>query len=439
MPTMRKITVITSGFLLTLALVMLSPNVLPASEQSAFDTTITISQIAHPAGMKGGDLAESLGLARDVAKDKPLTDLGITLEALEMALGDIPAQEQAERSSSTGEVTISMTLHEAAEALGITGQDMAHSLGLGVETDKNISMEDLGIEPETLAVAVNEIREEGEKGLDWIKYPFWVLISLLAVFLLMRGKVSRRAYLWTLSLSLAVTGVWLGKSPNPMESVVKLAKGAVGIFADPLPLIFAFGFFALLAVVANKVICGWGCPFGALEELLFELPLGRRIRKFRQKKLPFRVTNTVRIALLAMFILVIAGIIGGEKGTVIYHYFNPFNLFDFNFALLSVIVSVAVFSIASVFVYRPFCQFVCPFGVFSWVLERFSLTRVMVDRGACTDCRACVAACPLEAMEGLLDQKKAPADCFSCARCLRSCTFDALHYRPFWDKGKGSV
>jgi len=434
MSIMRKIIIFTLGVMLSLALGGLSPIVSAASDQPPADTTMTIREIAHPAGMKGGDLAESLGLARDAAKDTPLAELGITQEMLDKALADLPAQPSIEKSASHVEVTIDMTLHEAAEALGITGADMAHSLEISIDTDKNTPIRELGVKPETFAEAVHHIEEEGKKRLDWIKYPFWILISGLAIFLLMKGKASRKAYLWSIAASLAVTGFWLGESPNPMESVSKVAKAIVGMYADSAPFLLAFGFFCLLAVVGNKIICGWGCAFGVLEELLFELPLGEKIKKLRKKQLPFRITNTVRIVLFVLFVLVIAAIIGGKKGLVIYHYVNPFNLFDFEFALISIALSITLFSIAAIFVYRPFCQFVCPFGLISWVLERLSLTKVTVDREACTECRVCVSACPLEAMKGRLDHYKAPADCFSCARCLRSCDYDALHYRPFWEK-----
>ncbi len=435
MITMRKIPGATLAVLLILAVMAFSPAVSAASEIASFDTTMTIREIAHPAGIKGGDLAESLGLTRDAAKDTPLSQLGISQEMLDKALADLPAQAPSEEpAASTVEITIDMTLHEAAEALGITGADMAHSLEIAIDADKNTPIKDLGVKPETLAEAVHHIEEEGKKALDWVKYPFWILISALAIFLLLRGKASKKAYLWSIAASLAVTGFWLGKSPNPMESVSKIAKAAVGMYDHSLSFILAFGFFCLLAVVGNKIICGWGCAFGVLEELLFELPLGQKVKKLRKKQLPFKVTNTVRIVLFVLFILVITAIVGAKKGMVIYHYVNPFNLFDFEFAVISIALSITLFSIAAIFIYRPFCQFVCPFGVISWVLERLSLTKVTVDREACTECRVCVSACPLEAMKGRLDHYKAPADCFSCARCLRSCDFDALHYRPFWKK-----
>lgn len=434
MPIVRTAVKAIFGLVVVMALVGLFPNISPANDNQTFDTTMTIREVAHPMGIKGGDLAERLGLPRDVAKDTPLSQLGITRDMLDETLAGVPDPEPVKKPETQAEITIDMTLHQGAEALGITGGDIAHSVGVAIDADKNTPMKDLGVKPETLAEAVQHIEEEGKKGLDWMKYPFWVLISGLAIFLLLKGKASKRGYLWSLAAALALTGLWLGKAPNPMESVVKLAKAAVGIFSNPLPIILGFGFFCLLAVVGNKVICGWGCPFGALEELFFELPLGRKIKDLRRKQLPFKVTNTVRIILFVLFILIITGNVGAKKGTVIYHYINPFNLFDFQFALVSVILSIVLFSIGSLFIYRPFCQFVCPFGLVSWVLERLSLTKVTVDRETCTECRVCVSACPLEAMKGRLDQHKAPADCFSCARCLRSCDHDALHYRPFWEK-----
>jgi len=75
MITMRKIPGATLAVLLILAVMAFSPAVSAASEIASFDTTMTIREIAHPAGIKGGDLAESLGLTRDAAKDTPLSQL----------------------------------------------------------------------------------------------------------------------------------------------------------------------------------------------------------------------------------------------------------------------------------------------------------------------------------------------------------------------------
>jgi NAD-dependent dihydropyrimidine dehydrogenase PreA subunit len=327
-----------------------------------------------------------------------------------------------------------MTLQEAAHAMGIKGQELAHDLVLPVDVDKTTPLKELGVKEITLAEVVKHSAHEKETGLDWLKYPLWIVICGFAVFLLMRGRASRTIYLLTLVFSLTVTGFVLGKAPNPMESVSKIFKASVGIYPDVAEKILAFVFFCALAVIGNKVICGWGCPFGALQELLFETPLGGAVKRFRKKKLPFKVTNLVRLVLFVLFIAVMYGIVGNKKGLVVYHYVNAFNLFDFDFTLISVVTAILAFLLLSPFVYRSFCQFICPFGFVSWILERVSLTKVRIDRSKCTECMACVQACPLEAMKGRMADANLPADCFSCARCLRTCEYDALEYKGVWEK-----
>lgn len=343
--------------------------------------------------------------------------------------------------ADTARYDVDMTIRQIAHEVGLKGRELAESLGLESSVDKDIALQKLGISQRqleaALAEAVKHAAHEKDGGLKWLKYPFWVLVCGLAIFLLMSGRATKPLYLGTLAVTLLVTGFLFGKSPNPMEGTVKLFKAAVGIFPDSAGLIAAFLFFCALAVIGNKLICGWGCPFGALQELLFETPMGNRVKRLRETKLPFLVTNSLRTLLFTMFVLLIFGILGAKKGFVIYHYVNPFNLFSFEFALISVVLSVALFILLSPFIYRSFCQLICPFGVISWLLEKVSLTRVQINRNNCTECMACVKACPLEAMKGRMDDKAWPADCFSCARCLRSCNDDALDYKAIW-KSDGS-
>lgn len=421
---------ITAFALLIITLSLAAPI---SADTNNYTVDMTIRQIAHDVGLKGRELAESLGLEGSVDKDTALADLGITSPQLEAALGKIPVLAPAE-AKDAADVNIQMTLQEAAHAMGITGKELAHDLSLPVDADKEMPLKELGIMEATLAEAVKHASHEKEGELKWLKYPFWVLICLFALILLMKGRASKVAYLSTLAVSLAVTGFFLGKAPNPMESVVKLLKTAVGIYPDYTAHVLAFVFFCVLAVIGNKLICGWGCPFGALQELLFETPLGKAVEKLRKKKLPFKWTNPVRTLIFIAFVLLIFGIFGGKKGFVVYHYINPFNLFDLEFALISVIISITIFVLVSPLLYRSFCQFICPFGFISWVLEKVSLTKVKINRTNCTQCMACVAACPLEAMKGRMDDKTWSADCFSCARCLRSCDYDALDYKAGWGK-----
>ena len=209
-----------------------------------------------------------------------------------------------------------------------------------------------------------------------------------------------------------------------MSSVTKLYKALLGLYPSALPYAAALALFVILAIVGNKIICGWACPLGAVQELIYSIPGVSRLPKLRPR---FAVTNSVRAALLALMIIVPVGAAGGRHA-VIYKFVNAFNLFDLRAPIFTVLLVIAATIFLSPFLYRPFCRFICPFGLVSWFAERISLFRVRVDRTSCTRCGKCIAACPLGAARGIVEGKIFHEDCFSCARCLNKCPVDAIRY-----------
>jgi polyferredoxin len=218
-----------------------------------------------------------------------------------------------------------------------------------------------------------------------------------------------------------------------MEGAVKIFKGMVGLQPSIIAVVFAFVFFVGLAIVGNKLVCGWACPFGALQELIYSLPILKRLKR---KKVPFLVSNLIRGGLFVLMLVLLFGIVGGKKGFVVYHFMNPFNLFNLQFETPTILLTVILALGLSLAVYRPFCQFICPFGFVSWLAERFSFVRVRVDHDRCGGCGACAVACPLQSAKHIVEGKRFGADCYSCARCLRVCPDQAIEYRSVWSSSK---
>ncbi len=343
-------------------------------------------------------------------------------------------------------VSVEMSIRDIAPKLKVTGKALARELALALDVSKTRPLSMLGVKPQTLQHTAHHLLSHRDAMLKYYFYAALVLGGL--VFLTRLGRPDlcgvahrnrwypRFPYIASLLLSVIIAGFLLGKSPNPMEGAVKVFKSMVGLYADPTAKVTAFIFFIALAVIGNKLICGWACPFGASQELIYSIPVLKRIKKH---KLPFVLTNTIRGFLFAVMLLFLFGIAGGRKGTVIYHYLNPFNLFNLDFETLSILLTVILSLLGSFFVYRPFCQLICPFGFISWIAERFSIIRVHIDKEKCTQCGACMKACPLGAAEGRVYGSKMPADCFSCGRCLNVCPVDAIKYEPVFKKSTNSI
>ena len=367
---------------------------------------------------------------------------GTPVVMLAMVLAGILLDTAPEAKASVDAFNADMSIRRIAPELGVTGKSLARELALPLDVSKKKPLRALGITDERLERATRHLLSHRDTRLKY--YIFAALVLGGLVYLIRLGRPDgadvkdrsswypRTPYVLSLLLSVGIAGFLLGKSPNPMEGVVKVFKSMVGLYPDPYSKLLAFAFFLVLAVVGNKLICGWACPFGALQELIYSLPM---LRKMKRKKLPFAWTNTIRAGLFLAMLLFLFGVVGGREGTVIYHYLNPFNLFNLRFETISILLTIIVFLAASFFIYRPFCQLICPFGFVSWIFERFSIYRVRIDEGKCVQCGTCIKACPLDAAKGRVAGSKLPADCFSCARCLNVCPTDALQYKSIFKKG----
>lgn len=347
------------------------------------------------------------------------------------------------QTHDTIEFTTSMSIKEIAPQLGVTGKALARELNLPLDVGKRKPLYKLGVTSDELSHVVHHLLSHVDATAKY--YIFFVIVIFGLIYLTILGRPGNASlnhkntwypqlpYIIFLLISLIFAGFYLGKSPNPMEGVVKVFKSTVGLYPDPGFKLLAFLFFVMLAVVGNKLICGWACPFGALQELIYSIPI---LRKLKKRKLPFALTNSIRVGLFIIMLLLLFGIVGGRRGFVIYHYMNPFNLFNMDFDHIFILITVVVIVIASFMTYRPFCQFICPFGLISWILERLSITRVQIDMETCTRCGACVNACPTDATKGMLADDPLAADCFSCARCLNVCPVDAIKYESIFKKKK---
>ena len=267
-----------------------------------------------------------------------------------------------------------------------------------------------------------------------VKLILWVAAVAFATYLLRRRKVSARVRVLMLVVGIIVFGIIYGflvhggPNPSPVLSLRGILFSAVAKHSVALPLLGMLLALLIVGIVSNKAICGWGCQLGLLQDLLFRAP----VPKWRP---PFWLSNSVRALAFLALILGIAWATFDWIAPV-----DPFLLFSFKLVVPALLFA-GVILIASLFIYRPWCQFLCPFGLVSWLLEQVSVLRPRINRAECLGCKLCVNACPTGAMADFYDDKRIHADCFSCGACIAACPREkALMWRgPGGGKSQAKV
>ena len=207
--------------------------------------------------------------------------------------------------------------------------------------------------------------------------------------------------------------------------------------ADKSTLYYVGGILLIYSLMFGRFICGWLCPFGFIQELLY------KIKTPKLKKSPVtRVLSYFKYVVLVFFVIIVplmyafrdtplpafckyicpAGTLEGGIGLLSNKlnesYFSMLGpLFTWKFMLM---ISVVV---GCVFVFRLFCRFVCPLGALYGLFNKISLFGIKVKEEKCTNCGLCTGKCKLDV------KKVGDAECINCGECIDVCPTKAIVWK----------
>jgi len=327
-----------------------------------------------------------------------------------------------------------MTVAEFGRANRLSTEALRKVFGGLAPRDLGKKLEDTGIPESELAARVRRSTAMSEEfgSKNWVKIPIkmalWLVMLAVAFRLMRRSAVTSTRRKWMYLAAVGVIGVILGNEPSPMNTLTDTAAlfGQKGIIFPPRAVVLTV--FLVLAVLANKFICAWGCQFGTLQDLLFRLNRDGDERSIlRQYKLPFAATNTVRATVFAAF-MVLALVWGIDIIAPV----NPFKIYMPSAVTFAGALVLGLLLAAALFVYRPWCHLFCPFGFIGWLAEKASVFKVQVNYDTCIACKQCATACPTAVMGRVLGRNGTVPDCFSCGTCMNVCPTGSISF------GKGT-
>ncbi len=207
-------------------------------------------------------------------------------------------------------------------------------------------------------------------------------------------KRSRR---WIIGLT-AFTVLYFGfYREGCVCAIGSIQNVALGLFNNGYALpIGVLAFFALPLIVAlffGRTFCAAACPHGALQDLVLLKPV----------KVPGWLERG--LGLIPFVYLGLAALFAATGSAFIICEYDPFiPLFRLSGSTLSLAVG-AGFLVTGVFVGRPYCRFLCPYGALLKIASSVSKWRVRITPDTCTQCTLCAESCPF----GVIRQPAAAA------------------------------
>ena len=202
-------------------------------------------------------------------------------------------------------------------------------------------------------------------------------------------------------------------------------------------LYYVLGILLIYCIMFGRMICGWICPVGLIQELLY------KIKTPKLKKSPVtRILSFFKYVVLIFFVIIVpimyafrstplpafckyicpAGTIEGGLALLS----NPANegffsmlgpLFTWKFMLM---VSILV---GTIFIFRLFCRFICPLGALYGLFNKLSFFGIQVDTSKCINCGKCTGNCKMDI------RYPGDAECISCGDCVKECPTNAIRWK----------
>lgn len=202
--------------------------------------------------------------------------------------------------------------------------------------------------------------------------------------------------------------------------------------------LYVAGILVVTGTFLGRFVCGFLCPFGLVQDLLFKIPFVKKIRTLPGEKflrwLRYLIL-LVFVILLPVFVMDITGLgqpwfckyicpagtlEGGIPQTLLNENLRGAIGFLFKWKVSILVVTV----ISSIIIYRPFCRYICPLGAIYGLFNKVSFYRYKVDPYKCTKCGACQKICKLNIK---VYENPNSLDCIRCGECKAGCPKKAIH------------
>jgi ferredoxin len=256
-----------------------------------------------------------------------------------------------------------------------------------------------------------EVQRPRPRAVPWHLVDVALLAVALGTAAWLALRRRRRAGLVALSVvCLSYFGFYREGCICPIGATQNVAVALVDPhYAVPHYVIAIFVLPLAAALLAGRVFCSGVCPLGAIQELV----------ALRAVEVPAKLDKALgALKWVYLGLAVYYAVLPAASRDFLICRFDPFvGLFRFTGAAWLLLAGGALL-VAGVFVGRPYCRWLCPYGALLSAFSRYAWRSFSITPDRELDCGLCQGACPYGAIE---KRRAVRTACFACGRCYRSC------------------
>ncbi len=209
----------------------------------------------------------------------------------------------------------------------------------------------------------------------------------LATWLVLKKRSRRGLFLLGIA-SLPYFGFWRKGCICPVGSLQNVTAAVLLPDVGVSVLVVSFFLLPLLfALFFGRVFCAAVCPLGAMQELVAIFPV--RISTAIDRSLGLFKYVYLGVAVLGVAMGAGFFVCRYDPFVGIYRLGHSFNM----------LLAGGVILLLGVFIARPYCRFLCPYGVLLGWMSRFSKWHLHIAPADCVSCRLCEDSCPYNAID----------------------------------------
>lgn len=196
---------------------------------------------------------------------------------------------------------------------------------------------------------------------------------------------------------------------------------------------YVIGFLLAAGVFLGRIVCGFLCPFGFIQELLNKIPG----RKFKVPRPLLYIKYVILIVFVILMPVVLTNYMGIGKPAFC-QFICPAGTLEGGIPLLSMhdelrqtigslfslkLTILIITIIGCVLSCRFFCKTLCPLAVIYGLLNKISFYHLNINEYQCVHCGKCARTCKMN-----VDPVKHPnsVECIRCGECAEVCPTKAI-------------